>query len=284
MVDMYMPSESGVTVPVYLYDGIEQFMNPLPAAAYRRHHRHPEQMAESPGIQPVPPGLELVIHVQGHHHSQIHVYQLRGQIQVSLQVGRIHNIHNHIRHFLYEILSHIKLLRAVCGKRICPGQVDKNKLIAPVFEMSFLGINGHPAVVAHMLVASGCYIEKGCLSAVRIADQSHLDYLSPLLRQSFHPPVNILHVIAGRCVRRHVRVRPLFLCLALAYDLYLFGLFPAERYLVSYYFIFYRVFQWGIEYYRHYLSPDKTHLGYSLAETAVAIHLDDHRPLPCLQL
>ena len=41
--------------------------------------------------------------------------------------------------------------------------------------MTLLGIHGHSAVVAHMLVTSGSQVEKGCLAAVGIADEGYPD-------------------------------------------------------------------------------------------------------------
>ena len=41
--------------------------------------------------------------------------------------------------------------------------------------MAFFGVNGHPAVVAHMLVAAGSHVEKRGLPAVRVSDQGYPD-------------------------------------------------------------------------------------------------------------
>ena len=60
-----------------------------------------------------------------------------------------------------------------------------------MFECAFLCIHCHAAVVAHMFVTAGSYVEERSLSAVRITDQGYLDDLSPGFRQCSHLSLEI---------------------------------------------------------------------------------------------
>ena len=195
VVYMQMTAELRVIALVDLDDRIEKFIYPLAVAADRRHYRHAEQMAQGLDVQPVPLRLQFIVHVQGHHHPQVHVNQLRSEIEIPLEVGCIHHIHHHIRHLVYKVLPHIEFLRAVCRKGIRTRKIDEDEPVASVHETALLCIHCHSAVVPDMLVAAGSDIEKGCLAAVGIAHQGYADDPVPLLGQSLHPLVKICYVI-----------------------------------------------------------------------------------------
>ena len=58
-----------------------------------------------------------------------------------------------------------------------------------MLEHAFLGVHSHAAEVAYMLMTAGGHIEQRCLSAVRIADQSHLYAPAAFLGESVHLPL-----------------------------------------------------------------------------------------------
>ena len=172
-------------------------------------------------------------------------------------------------------------------------------MVALVFEPPFLGIDGHSAVVADPLVGAGGNVEQGGLAAVGIAHEGDPDRMAALLRELPHPPVEVLRIGAVRfaaaqsggtgripgCLRlRYIVLSRLGLGLALADDLYLAGLVPAERYLVSYDLVFYGVPERGVEHHPDLLSLDEPHLGDSLAEGAVSAHFDDNTSFTCFQI
>ena len=113
VVDVDVAGHGRVVVLVDVYDRVEQPVNALAAAAYGGDHRHAEQMPEGDGVELVPLGLQFVVHVKGHHHTQVHVDDLGGQVEIPLQVGCVHHIDDHIGDILYQILAHVQLFRTV---------------------------------------------------------------------------------------------------------------------------------------------------------------------------
>ena len=98
------------------YDDVEEFVNAIASAAYSRDNRHTQEISQLLDVKLVSVCRKLVIHVEGHHHSQVHVDELRGKVQVSLEIGRVDYIHDDIRHVLNETFAYVKLFRTVCGK------------------------------------------------------------------------------------------------------------------------------------------------------------------------
>ena len=107
MIDMYMAGKPGVAVRVYLYDRVEEFMDTCSVAADGRADRHSEKVSELLDVEFVAFRLQLVIHVQCHDDLQVHVNDLCGQIQVPLDVRRVHDIDDDIRHVLYQVFPDI---------------------------------------------------------------------------------------------------------------------------------------------------------------------------------
>ena len=114
MIDMDVTGDVRVCLLIDLYHGVEKLFYSCSRPADCRYERHTQQVAELLDVQLIPPRLHLVIHVQSHHDTKVHVDELGSEVEVSLEVGRIDNIHDHIRHPLDEILSDIKLLRTIC--------------------------------------------------------------------------------------------------------------------------------------------------------------------------
>ena len=151
--------------------------------------------------------------------------------------------------------------------------------------MPFLRINGHAAVIAHVLVAAGGDVEQRGLSAVRVADKGDSDHVMPLLGETFHLQIQsgdlVTVVVKDRC---HILFRVnsgLGLLLADHVDQSGFG--AAQRNLVAKYFIFNRIFKRSVQHDRNTLSGDEAHLDEPLPEPPVAVHLGDDTDLSSLQ-
>ena len=149
-----------------------------------------------------------------------------------------------------------------------------------MFEHPLLGIHGHSAVIAHMLMCARCDIEKGGLAAVGITHQRYTNLLSTGLGKSRHLTLEKgLIRLDGRQVfpfGEHL------LCLRLAYHLDFLRLLATEGYPVSYDFILDGVSQRGIKNHLDLIAFDKPHFDYPLTESTVTVHLDDHTTLTCL--
>ena len=96
---------------------------------------------------PCPLRLTVGVHVHGHDHAEVHVDDLGRQVEISLEVGGVHHVDDHVGNIVDQILADVQLLRAVGREGVGARQVDEDKMVALVFEPPFLGIDGHSAVV-----------------------------------------------------------------------------------------------------------------------------------------
>ena len=152
VVDMDMSCEFRVALRINLYDSVEQLWNTCSVAAHCRADRHTEKITELFYIQLIALVLEFIVHVQRHNDPEVHVNDLGGQVQVSLNIGRVHDIDDNIRNIVNQVLADVQFLRAVSRKRVGPRQVHQHELVSLVFEAAFLGVHCHSAVVSDMLV------------------------------------------------------------------------------------------------------------------------------------
>ena len=150
--------------------------------------------------------------------------------------------------------------------------------------MPFLRINGHAAVIAHVLVAAGGDVEQRGLSAVRVADKGDSDHVMPLLGETFHLQIQsgdlVTVVVKDRC---HILFRVNSgLGLVLTDDINEPGLGAPQRNLIAKYFIFNRIFQRSVQHDRNPFSGDEAHFDKPFPEAPVTVHLGDDANLTCL--
>ena len=105
----------------------------------------------------------------------MHIYQLSGEIEVTLQVAGIDDIDDNIRCMLDELLANIEFLWRIGGEGIGAREIDQVEMIAVVIGFAHLGIHGDTTIVAHTFVSTRSKVEEGSLSTVRIAHQRHVD-------------------------------------------------------------------------------------------------------------
>ena len=265
MVDVDVAGELRGMLLVHRYYGVEEFGDSLAVAADCRADRHAEQVSQLLDVDAVATGLKLVVHVQGHHHRQVHVDELGGKVEVALDVGGVHHVQHHVRGLLQKILADVEFFRAVGREGICAGKVDQGDLVTLVFELSFLGVDSDSAVVSYVLVGTGGYVEKGCLSAIGVAHEGNANAVAAFFGKFGNLPVQ-----NGRERLSGMFCRDMLFGLFFADYLYLGGFFAAERYFISEDFVFDRVLEGGVENHPYGFSADETHLYQALAETPVA--------------
>ena len=107
--------------------------------------------------------------------------------------------------------------------------------------MALLGVNSHTAVVANVLVAARGHVEKGCLPAIRIADQGDTDGSGFLGVKIF-----------------------------LRGDVNQGSFSPAEGYFISKYLVFNRILEGSIHHGRDFLTGYEAHLDQSLTKIPMA--------------
>ena len=112
--------------------------------------------------------LDDIHHVQRDNDRDAHFKQLGGQVQVTLDVGRINEVHDGVRLLVYEIVACYDLLERVRRQRVNTRQVsDRNFLVA--LELAFLLLDRNARPVADILRRTGQIVEHGRLAAVRVA-------------------------------------------------------------------------------------------------------------------
>ena len=112
--------------------------------------------------------LNDIHHVQRDNDRDTHFKQLGGQVQVTLDVGRINEVHDGVRLLVYEIVACYDLLERVRRQRVNTRQVsDRNFLVA--LELAFLLLDRNTRPVADILRRTGQIVEHGRLAAVRVA-------------------------------------------------------------------------------------------------------------------
>ena len=286
VVDVDMAGELRIGLFIDPDHRIEKFGDPFTAAADRRAHRDAEQVAELGGVEPVALRPQFVVHVQRHDDAEVHVDELRGEIEVAFDIRGVDDVDDDVRHGFDQVLAHIEFFGAVGGKRIGAGQVDKGDVVVLVAEAALLGIDGHAAVVADMLMAAGSHVEKGGLPAVGIADEGDTQGVTALVRNMGECFFEQLMLLTGRCFQSlqmligHEGVTSF----RLADHLDIGGLLAAEGQLVTDDFVFDRIAERGIQHDADRLAADKAHLDQTLAETAVSVDADDDAPFPRLQI
>ena len=92
---------------VSLDDDMEELVDALSRTTDGWHHRHPNQFAQLLVIQLVSACFQFIEHVQCNHHLHVHVDELRGEIEVALQIRRIHYVDDKVRSFLNDVLADI---------------------------------------------------------------------------------------------------------------------------------------------------------------------------------
>ena len=187
-----MAGQLGRAVLVDADNRLEELVYALAAARHGGDHRRAEQFAERSVVEPVPALFDFVIHVQRHDHRQIHVDELRREVEVALQVRRVDDVEHHVGRLLDELPAHVALLGAVGREGIGAGQVDEAELVAAEAEVALAGVDGDTAVVAHVFVAARGDVEERRLAAVGVAHERHVDGAAPLGGHVRHGGLEVL--------------------------------------------------------------------------------------------
>ena len=285
VVDVDMASERRVGLLIDLYHGVEKFGDAAAVAADRRADRDAEKIPQLPEVHLVALRLEFVVHIERHHRAQVHIDDLRREIEVSLDIRSVHDVDDNVRGLLYEVFTDIQLLGAVGREGIRPGEIHENELVAAIIKTALLGVHRHTAVVADVLMCAGGDVEQGCLAAVGVADEGDTYLVSPLLgdvAESSLQPLVLRH-IGGKRLEVHVGKERLPRILV-SDDLYGSRFLPPERDLVSENLVLDGILQGSVQDNPNLLPLDKPHLYQPLTKAPVTTHADDHSPFPSLEL
>ena len=114
----------------------------------------------------------LSILVRAHDHGHPHVNELRGEEEVALQIGRVHDIDHQIGLAREDIVAghrFIQTARIAGIHRVGAGQIDDGDPFAVMLIAAFLAFDGNPWPIANMLAGTGQSIEEGGLPAIGVA-------------------------------------------------------------------------------------------------------------------
>ena len=118
--------------------------------------------------------LDDVHHVDGHHHRDPQLRELRREVEVALDVRAVHDVQDRVWLLLDEEFARHLLLKRIRRQRVDAGKVlDYHVLVAP--EPAVLLLDGHARPVADVLVGTSQGVEKGGLAAVRISGKRDFD-------------------------------------------------------------------------------------------------------------
>ena len=112
-----------------------------------------------------------VMHVQGDHQRYPHVAYLRGQVQTSLEIGRIDDIDDQIGVTAGHMLPGNRFIRRrVKGaQRIGAGQVDDLDISIAMVIPAAAFLDRHTRPIADPLARASQRVEQRCLAGVGIA-------------------------------------------------------------------------------------------------------------------
>ena len=295
VVDMDVAAGYGVLSEAGADDRVKEVADALGVAAHGGYYGRAEHRSKGRVIELVAALEQFVVHVERYDHGKVHVDELHGEVEVSLQVRPVHYVDDDVRGVLDKVLAHIELLGAVGREGICAGEIDDGEVVAGVVEVALLGVDSHAGVIAHMFVAAGGDVEERCLAAVGIAYQRDTDMMAALLGQTLHELLQLLRRVGcGHTDLRLMRLeRMLVLCLralnmllglALAQHFDHRGFLTAEGYFVTDYLVDDGVAQRGFHHHLDHIADDKAHLNDALAEAAVTVHFDDNASLAHFQV
>ena len=195
----------------------------------------------------------------------MHIHQLRGQIQVALDVGRVNHVEDNIWGIVHQLATDIQFFRGIGRQGIGAWQVHDFDVIAFELGKALFGIDGDTAVVAHMLVSTGSKIKQRCLATVGITHQSHHNLLRAMRRMHLAMMGRFeCHGTVVICQLPRLRA-----------DFYLFSLLTAQADFVTHHLVFHRILQRGAEQCFNLLPLDEPHLNDALTESSVSLDLDD---------
>src|SRR5262249_37708184 len=138
----------------------------------------PQSLTEGGEVNGEPVGPGDVHQVGGHHDGDAEVHELRRQVEVAFQVGRIDDGQDDVRPPLpFDVTEQqvhgYHLVRAPRGQAVGPGQVDDAELDVAETGGPVLHLDRDARIVADVLAQSSESIEKGGLARVWVPDQGH---------------------------------------------------------------------------------------------------------------
>ena len=147
-----------------------QLVHALVLGSRDGHHRHTQEGLQGVHVHGAAVLGDLVHHVEGDNHGNVQLHELRGEVEVALDVGGVNDVDDRVGLGVNDELAAHDLLARVGRKRVDAGQVcDRSLRMAA--HLAVLAVNGNAGEVAHVLVGARELVKERGLAAVLVAGQ-----------------------------------------------------------------------------------------------------------------
>ena len=143
------------------------------------HFMRPERLIKHMSDLLVPGGKLVICHseskekINTHHHRHADLGELRGEVEVALDVHAVHDVQDRGRLLVHEEVARDLLLQRVGGERVDARQILHDDVLVPL-EPAVLLLHRHARPVPDVLVGSRQLVEERRLAAVRVARKRNL--------------------------------------------------------------------------------------------------------------
>ena len=133
--------------------------------------RAAEALGQGGSVDDVAALLQQVAHVEAHDDGTAGLEQLRGQVEVALQVGHVHEVDQGVGALVDHVVAGDDLLGGVRGEGVDAGEVDEGDVLVGA-PRGLLLLDGNAGPVADVAVRAGQLVEERGLAAVGVAGQT----------------------------------------------------------------------------------------------------------------
>ena len=138
------------------------------------HHLTAQGLTELFCVQSVTIPADNIHHVDRRYYRDAQLQELRGQVQVPLQISTIDDVQNDVGPLLYQIVPGRHLLRGIGGQGVDAGQIGDGYIL-PALQYALLLLYGDAGPVAHVLIGARQGVEQSGLAGVGVARQGNGD-------------------------------------------------------------------------------------------------------------
>ena len=90
---------------------MKKLFHSLTALEYRWNHGHTKEFGQLVDIDFITTPLGLIKHVECTHHAQVHINELRCEIEVAFEIACVKHIDDNVGCLVYDLFAHIKFFR-----------------------------------------------------------------------------------------------------------------------------------------------------------------------------
>ena len=137
-VRVMVDERSGLCIFIVVSHRVHEDLQPAPLPRRNRDRGDPQHFRQTVQVEFHAPLFHHIHHVQSQHDRLAQLDQLEGQIQVPLQAGSVHHIHDHIHLIAHDALPGHLLFHRIGGQAVNTRQVDQLELLSLVGSLPLL--------------------------------------------------------------------------------------------------------------------------------------------------